>query len=350
MKNASSRSGFYLSLIVVFLLSSCQKGTERKVSSAFYHWKTNLDISAFEESYLTALSANRLYLRVFDVDWDGNSNQPSPVASIEIKSAIPEAIEIVPTVFITNRTFLNIHPEDIPQLAENVSDKIFLLLSDFPSHQVKELQFDCDWSPKTQAKFFEFLKQIRLKTQEKSILLSSTIRLHQVKFFEKTGVPPVDRGVLMFYNMGNVEDLDAKNSILDLTIAKQYLGNLQKYPLPLDLALPLFSWGVLIREGRMTGLINNLRASDLMDESRFSKIDETHFELVKSTYLQGYYLYKGDVLRLETAPAELLQEAADLLSKSVADADLTVIFYHLDSIALNSFSYETLEDICNRFR
>lgn len=350
MKNVYSRNGFYLSLIIVFLSSSCQTTTERKVNTAFYYWKTTLNISNFEESYLKTLSAKRLYLRVFDVDWDGNSNQPLPVASIEVKSALPDSIEIIPTVFITNRTFLNISSEDIPRLAENVSNKIFQIAADFPGHQIKELQFDCDWSPKTQTKFFDFLKQIRLKTQGKSILLSSTIRLHQVKFFEKTGVPPVGRGVLMFYNMGNVEDITAKNSILDLTIAKQYLGNLEKYPLPVDIALPIFSWGVLIREGRMTGLINNLRASDLKDESRFSKIDETHFELVKSTYLQGYYLYKGDVLRLETVPAELLQEAAGLLSKAVADSDLTVIFYHLDSIALNSYSYETLEDICNRFR
>jgi len=50
------------------------------------------------------------------------------------------------------------------------------------------------------------------------------------------------------------------------------------------------------------------------------------------------------------APINLLQESADLLSNLVANEDLTVIFYHLDSIAINNYPHEILEDICNRFR
>jgi len=154
----------------------------------------------------------------------------------------------------------------------------------------------------------------------------------------------------MFYNMGNVEDVNAENSILDLSIAKQYLGNFEKYPLSIDVALPIFSWGVLIREGKMIKLINNLQASDLQDNLRFLKIDENHFEIIKSTYLQGYYLYKGDVLRIEGAPIKLLQQSAELLNSVVSNSELMVIFYHLDSIAINNYPHETLEDICNRFR
>ena len=154
----------------------------------------------------------------------------------------------------------------------------------------------------------------------------------------------------MFYNMGNVEDTEIGNSILDLSIGKQYLNNVRNYPLALDIALPIFSWGVLVREGKMIKLINNLQASDLNDDLRFLKIDETHFEVIKSTYLQGYYLYKGDIVRLERATIDLLQESADLLSSVFTDSDLTIIFYHLDSIVINNYSDEALEDICNRFR
>ncbi len=350
MKNMFSRSCFCLALCFVFLLVACHKPAEKKVKSAIYHWKSTLDISKGEESYLKAISAHRIYLRLFDVDWDATAKQPLPIAELEVKTILSDSIEIVPTVFITNRTFFNLPEKEVSKLADHVFEKIFQITSNFPGHQVKELQFDCDWSSKTQSKFFEFLKEIKLRAQKKSILLSSTIRLHQIKFFERTGVPPVDRGVLMFYNMGNVEDIDAENSILDLSIAKQYLENFENYPLAIDIALPIFSWGVLIREGKMINLINNLQASDLKDELLFLKIDETHFEIIKSTYLQGHYLYKGDVLRLEMAPINLLQESADLLSNLVANEDLTVIFYHLDSIAINNYPHEILEDICNRFR
>ncbi len=350
MKNVCSSYGVCLILCTVFSLAACQKTSERNVKPAFYHWKSTLNISKQEEIYLKTISTHRIYLRFFDVDWDGTTDQPLPIAELEIKSDLSDSIEIVPTVFITNRTFLNLPANEVSELVNHVVEKILKITSNFLSHQIREIQFDCDWSPKTQLKYFTFLKEIRSKIQRKSILLSSTIRLHQIKFFEKTGVPPVDRGVLMFYNMGNVEDVNAKNSILDLSIAKQYLENFENYPLAIDVALPIFSWGVLIREGRMINLINNLQASDLKDELRFLKIDETHFEIIKSTYLQGHYLYKGDVLRLEMALNESLQESADLLSNLIQNTDLTVIFYHLDSIAINNYPHEILEDICNRFR
>jgi len=331
-------------------MCACQKTPDRNVSIAFYHWKSTLNISKSEADYLKSVSAKRIYLRFFDVDWDGAAGKPFPIAAIVVKTTIPDDIEIVPTVFITNRTFLNLRSNDVADLAENVFKKIIQLSSKFQHHQIKEWQFDCDWSLKTQSKYFEFLNIMKSKGQDESLLLSSTIRLHQIKYFETTGVPPVDRGVLMFYNMGNVEDVYANNSILDLSIAKQYLNNFEKYPLPIDVALPIFSWGVLIREGKMIKLINNLQASDLQDKSRFIKIDESHFEIIKSTYLQGYYLYKGDVLRIEGAPIKLLQQSAELLNSVVSNSELMVIFYHLDSIAINNYPHETLEDICNRFR
>ena len=349
------KTGFSLQNLLFFLLlflavPSCHQPEGRKVRPAFYHWKTSLDISAFEESYLKSIPIRRIYLRFFDVDWDGISGQPLPLADLEVKTPVADSIEIVPAVFITNRTFLNLPSNKVPGLAENVFKKITHVFSKFPGHQVMELQFDCDWTAKTKEKYFNFLKAIKSKLKDPTVQLSSTIRLHQIKYFERTGVPPVDKGVLMFYNMGDVEDLNTKNSILDLAIAKSYLTNFEKYPLRIDLALPLFSWGVLIREGKMIKLINNLRASDLEDEDRFSKIDESHFEIIKSTYLQGYYLYEGDVLRLEKVSAELLRESAELLNKKVVHPDVTVIFYHLDSIAIKHYTHETLEDICNRFR
>ena len=80
--------------------------------------------------------------------------------------------------------------------------------------------------------------------------LSATIRLHQVKYREETGVPPVDYGVLMYYNMGHISAMGA-NSIYDRSTALRYLGKLREYPLPLDIALPMFAWGVHSADGQV---------------------------------------------------------------------------------------------------
>jgi len=188
-----------------------------------------------------------------------------------------------------------------------------------------------------------------IRQAKKDIQLSATIRLHQVKYAEITGVPPVDKGMLMVYNMGEVTQLDTKNSILDLELAKQYLYNFKNYPVPMDVALPLFSWAVLFREGEMIKLLTNSEAEIQRDSSRFKKVDATHFQVKKSTYLDGYYLYKGDQLRLEAVKHQDLKTCGKLLKAHLNNQQLTVSFYHLDSTILNTFSYDFLEEVCHQF-
>jgi hypothetical protein len=71
-----------------------------------------------------------------------------------------------------------------------------------------------------------------------------------VKYRERTGVPPVDRGMLMFYNMGRFSADPEARAIFDLESARRYLARISSYPLPLDLALPMWSWTVAPRSLR----------------------------------------------------------------------------------------------------
>ena len=182
------------------------------------------------------------------------------------------------------------------------------------------------------------------------IKVSATIRLHQIKYFEQTGVPPVNRGMLMFYNMGDLDKIETENSILDIEIGKSYFQNFDKYPLPLDVALPIFQWGVIFRDGKLVKLINNLRAEDLTDEARFEQIAENRFRLEASTYLEGYYLYKDDLIRLENVEQQALRESAKALSNVIDNQGFTVSFYHLDSLSLSAFPQDSLEQIIEAFR
>jgi hypothetical protein len=237
------------------------------------------------------------------------------------------------------------------ELGKNILEKIFSIKKD-----VREIQIDCDWSGTTKEKYFRLLRFLKKEIQKEKIQLSATIRLHQIKYFKKTGVPPVDRGMLMFYNVDDVKDYKTKNSILDLEVAKQYFFNFENYPLELDVALPIFSWGVLYRSGGMIKLINNLRAEDMADDSFFLPIrqaglqtDETHFEVIKSTYLQGKYLYEGDNIRLETVPLETLEMSAELLKSKIKNPNVTISFYHLDTTTIKHYPYGNLERVIDAF-
>ena len=54
--------------------------------------------------------------------------------------------------------------------------------------------------------------------------------------------PPVDYGVLMVYNTGDPRNFMERNPILDYRDVYPYLDRLDKYPLPLAAAYPVYQW------------------------------------------------------------------------------------------------------------
>jgi hypothetical protein len=151
--------------------------------------------------------------------------------------------------------------------------------------------------------------------------------------------------MLMFYNMDNVRDPSTENSILDLKVAKAYLEQLPDYPLTLDIALPIFSWAVWSREGRTLGLLYPFDTTPLADTSRITVINDQQFQLRKSTYLNGRYLYAGDHLRLESVDVVQLQQAVELLRSKLTPTQRRVAFFALDPQNVKAFPHEDLARI-----
>lgn len=324
---------------LIFTLSNCQ--SDRTVQPAFYHWQTEFALSDVEKNYLDSLNVKKLYVKFFDVDWDERRKMPVPVASVEITKL--GNYEIVPCIFITNRTFQNITEDKIEWFCWRVKEKLFELK---PANIIfHEIQFDCDWTANTRERYFKFLQIFKEIVKDTQPEVCATVRLHQLRDYKETGIPPVDRGMLMFYNTGDVESWEEENSILNLKIAAAYLIPNTKYQIPLDVALPIFSWGVLFRDGKMIRLINNLKASDLQDTTRFLKMAHHRFEIIKSTYANGYYLYEKDVIRTEAVDTILLTKAVDLLKNRTKNRNLTLSFYHLDTATIKDFPHEFLENI-----
>ncbi|MEZ4828075.1 MAG: hypothetical protein R3C61_17595 [Bacteroidia bacterium] len=332
-------------LIPVLLFPACGPG-DRKVDPSFYYWKTRFKLEDGERAYLDALKAETLYIRFFDVDWNIAKNEPVPIASVVFDTTGIKGKKIIPTIYITNRAMSSIGFEDVPALGDKILHRIDRIAGPVPFH---EIQMDCDWTEKSRDNYFRLLDHLRTKLVARHIQLSATIRLHQIKYYNLTGVPPVDRGMLMFYNMGDIRDISEENTILDLETAEKYLENFDEYPTHLDIALPVFAWGVVIRNDETIHLINNLRAEQLKDESKFKFLQPSIVKVVKNTYINGYYLYQDDFIRLEDISIEALEESAEMLAELIESDSVRVCFYHLDTPTLERYSYEDLNGICKVF-
>lgn len=325
-------------------------GDTTQVHPAFYHWKTEFSPGPAALDALDQLEVERLYLRIFDVDIAPGGGPPRPIARLKAQLPYPEGVEIVPCMFITNRTFKGLLLDQVPDLAERVYQLIqdTQSTSSLPSPQ--EVQIDCDWTPSTQEKYFLFLDELKAHLVPDQCALSSTIRLHQYKYPEQTGVPKVDRGMLMVYNVGNLDDPNEENSIYDLETVRSYIEPVTDYPLELDVALPIFGWGVLIRRGKPIRLLNNLHLSHTQEDSLLKQISSHRVEVLQSHYFRGTYLYAQDEIRLESVSSKALLAGAELIAAHLPPApNRHIALYHLDTQPLENYALDTLQAVFRSF-
>lgn len=338
--------GIGLSLVGCFVLFSCSENTPTKeVSPAFYYWKTNFQLSSREKKILVANRVKVIYVKFFDVDWDPIAHKPIAKALVTKSSPIPVGTKIIPVVYITNQTLSNLTKQQVLMLAERIAQRVHeLQVTTFGLNEpaINELQIDCDWTKSTKRNYFSLLTHLKSKTSS----LSATIRLHQIKYSTITGVPPVHRGMLMSYNMADWKLLGNSNSIYDPAVLTKYIDELDRYPLPLDLVMPLFHWGIVYRNNRFLYFINNLSEKDLLGKALpLSSLNNHQFMLLKDTHALGISLRKGDVIKIEEVPFDNLLKGSALLSKKISNQKLTFALYHLDPSSLALYSNEQISQL-----
>jgi len=328
-----SKRNFTL-LMLLLLLLGCNYRKEHAVS--FYYWKSQVDIGTTEKKYVDALKAKTLYLRLFDVDDEGNG----AIAKAKINtfnSGILNAA-YVPVVFITNRTFVNKSEKD----AELLSKKVFKLIDEIcRTNGIKnysEIQIDCDWTNSTRAGYFSFLNSLKQISHKQ---LSSTIRLHQIKYRKTTGVPPIDKGYAMCYATSSPKDTKVANSILNLTILKDYLQNVNDYPVQLDMALPLYSWAVVTNHLGKIKLLNGVTENEL-DTSYFEHVATNKYRVKRDVSLHRMYLNKDFTIRIEEITPQLLKQTKNFLNNHIR-GEFSIVYYHLDRQFLEKYTFEDLK-------
>ncbi len=333
--------------ILAFCFCSCKKGEPKSVS--FYHWKTTYAVDNSEKELLKKANSKKLYLRFFDLIYNKEQNRVLPTATLQMpKIDSSLTLQIIPVIYITNEVFEKVSkPSQLKFIADQTLHKILRLKEKYFVEDIvfPEIQIDCDWTVGTRDAYFAFLEELQKsevlnQLGKNSIEFSATIRLHQVKFPEKTGVPPVDSGTIMFYNVGDLGSMDETNSILNIEKTSAYLSRLQEYPLQYNVALPIFEWGVLYRDGQLVGILSDLNEEQLSENFSASK-EKNWYIATADTYIAGNFIYKEDKLRMETVSFSDFKNLQKIISKA-AGRDYSVILYHINSATIQNLNINEL--------
>ena len=262
--------------------------------NAVYYWRTDLRLDSTERAFLKQYHINKVYCRYFDVVMSNDSiAEPKPNATITSSDTLPDSIEIIPTIYITEDCMHQKHEG----LAEKIVRRIQQMNETNDIKNVREIQIDCDYTSKSRKNYYAFLEDISHFSSLISNFstLSTTIRLHQLSM----EAPPVDYGALMIYNTGDPNKWQERNPILDYRDVYPYLKRLDKYPLPLAAAYPVFQW---VRD------------------------------------IQG--------VRVEhTVEAEEILKVKQAMEQERKDLSRSIITYHLDKDNINRYKPETYEEI-----
>ena len=248
--------------LLCLLTAGCSKREELSESNAVYFWRTDLRLDSAEQAFLQRYHINKVYCRYFDVVMNEEGTEPRPNATIAFSSNLPDSIELIPTIYITEDCMHQAYQG----LAEKIVKRIQQINETNDIRQVGEIQIDCDYTSKSRNTYYQFLEEVK---QAWGKTLSTTIRLHQLAM----AAPPVDYGVLMIYNTGDPKKWEKRNPILDIRDVQPYLKRLDDYPLPLAAAYPVYQWVRTIRNIRVEHTVEEdeiLRVKEAVEKQRSS--------------------------------------------------------------------------------
>lgn len=240
-------TALFLSLFLLTLCGCSRSEDYSRVpeGNAMYYWRTSLALDSAETTFLRKYDVRRLYVRFFDVVKEkGTSPTPNATLRFPEGNVIPRDVESIPVVFVTPECLTD--TSELPGLAERIFRRVTQIAETNELSSPKELQIDCDWTPSTRKAFFSLMQRMLTLAHDSGMMLSATIRLHQLS----SAPPPADYGVLMVYNTGDLMNPSKGNPILSFDAVKPFLRYLSGFRLPLVAAYPNFRWPALYKETR----------------------------------------------------------------------------------------------------
>ena len=374
-----------LVLFPFLIASKCSK-EKHNVIRSFCYWKTDLSFDEKSDTLAQNMKLKHFYVRYFDVDYNPYRKESLPLSSIRYINFNKTNVQFTPSIFITNDVVLKSTKTQLDTLANRIynrvtkiSDTYFtqnatryaddIAYKDYEKQKgetktrmntepiiaakkielkknISDILIDCDWSEKSKDNYFYLLKQIKNKFPDYKI--EATIRLWQYKYFEKSGIPPVDSGLLMCYNMTDPESRTTENSIGTNNDLEKYIVH-DKYNLKLNIALPLYSWSLIFRGNKFIGILSN-DINFAKDADVFKKSDDNKFMVQDDIRLRNIYLRNGDEIRIEKiSDSEINDMIATLTNKIKIDNTTRVSFFSFDKKYINDYGTQNISDYFSQF-
>jgi hypothetical protein len=336
-----------LAILLGLLFNGCSKPAPVIVHPAFYYWKTILQLDKDDIGRFKFLGIQRLYVRFFDLTWDSDAGQPVISNAVIISKVSPNQIQIIPVVYIAGDMMKVVKKNDLGSLAIHILLAVHKIYGKMSVTALPELQIDCDWVPDDKIKYFRLLEEIEKRKNliSSGLVISATIRLHQIKYSDKTGVPPVEKGVLMVYHTDSPFVLQNKSTILNLDSAKNYLKTIGSYPLSLDVALPIFNW--VVQYNSHGKFIRILEDSDIALEknNQLKSNGKNIYEAVEDTFLGDQRVMRGDFLKKDEVEPEDLLKTISFLRDRLKNREMNLILFHYNGEAIEKGFYGNWADI-----
>ena len=303
------------------------------LTRGIYHWKTTFNLSDDDLAFVKEHGINQLYVRMFDVGLTSESMPSSmdniiPLGTTKFLSHVPEGCRVIPTVYISLSALKAFSGQE-KELADMIVKRIFAMASWNDLGEIDEIQYDCDWTANTRPMFERLCEHTRAQLREKGVILSGTIRLHQIQ----EAYYPFDKGVVMIYNTGSLYDSKGKNSILSYDDVYKYLSvesRIKKFreartencPV-MEMAYPTYGWGVVYTSmGKFKRLVSSPEA---YEASRSDMWDER--------------------VRWETSEIDEIIRVKRLVDNTIGKVSQGNIIYHLDSKNLLNYESDEIENI-----
>ncbi len=332
--------------VIAIILAACDRPDPAipDPQPSAYWWKTTWNPDSTEHIFVNRLQIKKIYMRFFDVAPDGKSNVPKPKATILFQQPIISGVKIIPTVFITESCM----KMDIDKMPKILAYRVLQMCETNDIHNVDEIQIDCDWKESSQDRYFQFLADLREILKEKNIRLSATIRLHQLRMTP----PPVDYGVLMVYNTGNISTPPRRNPILSYKDYEPYPKSLKDYKLPLCAAYPDFSFQLLYSDGALRTILYN---EDTADTTKFRHVGGNEYESIANRLIVNNpepgssltQIKHGDKLLTFKAEYDEISTIKRIIDSLRPSMSAQTILYDINSRNINNLTTEQYEKIFN---
>ena len=371
-------------LPILFALKCKQENHD--IVQSFCYWKTSMNFDQKDDSLVNKIKIKHFYVRYFDVDYNPYSKIALPVATIRDVYFGKTNEQFTPSIFITNDVVLKSSKIQLDTLANQIHNRVNSISETYFAQSaidyankiadidydkqkgdvkaridvepiiakrklelqknINDILIDCDWSEKSRDNYFYLLKQIKSKFPNYKI--EATIRLWQYKYFEKSGIPPVDSGLLMCYNMTNPESRTTQNSIGTNNELEKYIVH-DNYNLKLNIVLPLYSWSLVFRGDKFKGILsNNIDFSK--EKTIFEKSGDNKFILQDDIRLGNIYLRNGDEIRIEKLSNSEIENMISTLAGNIKiDNSTRISFFSFDKKYINDYGIQNISNFYSQF-